>query len=116
MSIVVPKLRLGPVDPPAYGIYPDVPMSVYSSWDAMRSTSLKKLAEKTPAHFRQEIENPGEPTPALILGDAIHAAALQPDRFDSEFAVAGPCSGMTKERKPCSRGGAVRRGGSWFCK
>jgi hypothetical protein len=50
-------------------------------------------------------DNPPAPTPALVLGRAIHARVLEPDRFADCFRVAGRCSADTKGGERCSRTG-----------
>lgn len=80
----------GPTTPVERGLFPGVPAEEYHSWDAMSASRLKILRSKTPAHLRAEMLNPREPTEALILGQAIHAAVLEPDLYRSSFCVVAP--------------------------
>ena len=50
--------------------------------------STLKLMQKSPLHYKWALENPGEDTPALKAGRAIHMAVLQPKEFDEMYAVA----------------------------
>ena len=43
---------------------------------------------KSPAHYKWALEHPGEDTPALRFGRAIHTAVLQPREFNKRYAVA----------------------------
>src|SRR5690606_210938 len=61
--------------------YPDVPADVYHRWPAASQTVLKIMRDRSPAHARQYMLTPPEPTPAMVLGQAIHMAILQPDLF-----------------------------------
>jgi len=73
-----------PVKP---GIFRDVPRNDYHAWDAAHATGLKRF-EKSAAHAREAMLHPPEPTAALDVGDALHAAVLEPVRFATEYAVA----------------------------
>lgn len=49
-------------------------------------STLKHLA-KSPAHYRQAVDNPGDDTDPRKLGRATHLATLEPERFRSEVVV-----------------------------
>lgn len=56
---------------------------------------------------------------SLDFGKAVHCYLLEPDVFDAEYAVSGPCtaelaSGQRKG-KPCGSPGRARRDGEWVC-
>lgn len=53
----------------------------------------------SPEKFRYYKDNPIEPTPALIFGQAFHKMALEPDSFNNEFAVLPNVDRRTKEGK-----------------
>jgi len=58
-------------------------------YDALRRTSwsqLKWLAV-SPAHYRWHLDNPPEQTDAMRLGSAFHGLTLEPEQFDSQFAL-----------------------------
>src|SRR5690606_4148843 len=73
---------------PEPGLYPDVPADVYHRWPAASQTVLKIMRDRSPAHARQYMLTPPEPTPAMVLGAAIHAAILQPDVFARQYVRA----------------------------
>ncbi len=83
---------------PTIGIHRDVPADTYHQWGAIGSTNLSQLA-RSPAHFRHARDNPAEPTPAQVIGDAAHLCILQPDLFPSRYVVAPECDRRTKEGK-----------------
>lgn len=85
---------------PAPGIYDGVPRSIYESWPAINQSKLKLFADpRTPAHAKHDLDFPPEPTEALNLGDAFHAAILEPARFEAEFAKAPKCDRRTTAGK-----------------
>ena len=58
----------------------------YNSLPGIRRSDLWKM-KQTPAHFKYAIENPEDPTPALIFGQAAHKYILEPETFFDEFEV-----------------------------
>lgn len=80
ITVVQPTIEV-----PEPGIYPDVPAEVYHRWPAASQTVLKIMRDRSPAHARQYMLTPPEPTPAMVLGQAIHAAILQPDLFREHY-------------------------------
>src|SRR5690606_22333784 len=76
LTVVQPTIEV-----PEPGLYPDVSADVYHRWPAASQTVLKIMRDRSPAHARQYMLTPPEPTPAMVLGQAIHAAILQPDLF-----------------------------------
>ena len=68
------------------GIYHDVPFDEYRSIQAANASSLKML-DKSPLAYLHACTNISNSTPSKTLGTAIHAAILEPDRFDSEYTV-----------------------------
>ena len=81
---------------PKDGLYRSVPMSEYETWEAINH-SILHILEKTPMHARYAKTVPREPTPALEMGDAFHAAVLEPERFEAEYAEA-PCIGRKTKK------------------
>jgi len=43
---------------------------------------------RSPAHYRASKERPMVATPAMIRGDAVHTAILEPERFELEYILA----------------------------
>lgn len=71
----------------------------YREHTGVSRSQLQTLLTKTPLHFKYELENPKEDTPALSFGRAAHKMVLEPSSFDEEFAVAPVCDRRTKEGK-----------------
>ena len=70
----------------------------YRSHPAISRSELWKIRE-SPEKFKYLKENPTEPTPALIFGQAFHKLALQPETFSDEFAVMPQADRRTKDGK-----------------
>lgn len=68
------------------GFHPGMPSAEYHAIDAVSSSRLKHLA-KSPAHLKQEIDYPSEPSDAMRLGSIIHCAFFEPDIFDDQYIV-----------------------------
>lgn len=64
--------------------------------DCIGSSGLKKFADYSAAHYREEIENPKDPTPAMVVGSAFHSIALG---FPDEVAVKPNINRRTNEGK-----------------
>lgn len=81
----------------------DMTNEEYHSAPGISKSHLDAIAGKSPMHYWQKHINPErEPfnkTPALVLGDAIHAAILEPHKFETEYAAAPACDRRTKEGK-----------------
>lgn len=71
----------------------------YREHKGVSSSQLKILFNKTPFHLKYAEENPTEDTPALLFGRAAHKRILEPETFETEFAVAPECDRRTKEGK-----------------
>lgn len=78
-----------PAEPPPFepGVFHDMSAEQYHAIEAMSASGAKEM-RRSPMHYRYWRQNPAEPTPALVLGTAIHAAILEPHKFESEIAVA----------------------------
>lgn len=63
----------------------------YHSGPGISKSHLDCIAGKSPLHYWHKYLNPDrepeEPTPAKVLGSAIHSIILEPDLFDEEFAI-----------------------------
>lgn len=78
------------------GIYYDMPHKEYHSIDALSRGRLSQL-KKSPAHMKYYLDHPEErDSEALILGEALHALVLEPDTFNSRFAVEPEVNKRTK--------------------
>lgn len=58
----------------------------YNKAPGIRRSLLWEL-RKSPAHLRWRMDNPPDATPALIFGQALHAAVLTPEDYGRQFAV-----------------------------
>lgn len=67
------------------------------------SKSGLDLVHRSPLHFWNRYLNPNRvvepPTPAMVLGSALHTRVLEPHLFDDEYVVAPQCDRRTKEGK-----------------
>src|SRR4051794_13605062 len=65
------------------GIYKNLPAAEYHAIKAVSATALKSLTP-TPAHGRFKLDNQKE-TEAFAIGEALHVAVLEPDRWLKEW-------------------------------
>lgn len=97
---------------PAPGVYDGVPNEVYQEGDGTSKSHLDDIAPEcghTPEHYYDKRlapdREPPKKTDALILGDAIHKAILEPDLFNRnivmlpEDAPQRPTTAMLKSTK-----------------
>lgn len=75
----------------------------YHRGPGISKSHLDTIADKSPAHYWARYINPDrepdEPTPAKILGSAVHAAILEPDLFLSEYITAPEINRRTNAGK-----------------
>jgi len=85
---------------PTPGIHYGVPSETYHSWQALSHSWMQRLRQ-SPAHLLDLIENgPDEPTPAMIVGTAVHCAVLEPEEFEKRYAIRDEdVNGTTKAGK-----------------
>jgi hypothetical protein len=69
------------------GIYEGLDAEAYHADDALGSSSIKVLATKTPAHFREYQRKPVKPSSKMTLGSLIHCMVLEPGEEFNRFAV-----------------------------
>jgi len=97
------------------GFHPGLPEDDYHRL-AFASASFLNAMRRSPAHARERMLHPQEPTPDMRFGTAVHLAVLQPAAFRQAYAVADQCKGQTDRGKRCSRMGSVRfEGVDWYC-
>lgn len=101
-------------EPPEPGIYRNVPPEEYHKWHACSNSQISKLL-KSPAHLKAYLEDDSDDTSTQRLGRQVHAAALEPDRFDDKYETIGACQGTTNAGKQCSYNGKVLRMGESYC-
>lgn len=62
----------------------NMPIDEYHAHPAISKSGLD-LIDRSPAHFRYQAER--EPTRAMVIGQAIHAAILEPERFAEDYLL-----------------------------
>jgi len=81
------------------GFHPDLAFPDYLALDRL-SPSGAKVLTRSPAHYRHHRDYPPAETPALRIGKATHALALEGHHaFDRAFCVAPECDRRTREGK-----------------
>jgi len=65
----------------------DLPDSEYHTANGI-SVSQLKHADKSPKHYKHNLNNPQEATPAMLFGSLFHKMNLEPDKLESDVAVA----------------------------
>lgn len=89
------------------GLYPNVPFAEYLRYEGLSQTALK-AGLRSPKHLRHAATQAARPpSPAQILGEALHTRVLEPERFASRLEAApvnprtgeayGPTSKMYRE-------------------
>lgn len=68
----------------------------YNQAEGIRRSVLWEM-RKSPAHLKYKLEHASEPTPALIIGQALHCKLLTPENFDNEFVILPNVDKRTKE-------------------
>jgi hypothetical protein len=58
----------------------------YHAADAVSNSLLTKV-DKSPAHALAYLQGESETTPAMAFGTAFHSCALEPEKFDEQYAV-----------------------------
>jgi exodeoxyribonuclease VIII len=86
------------MDAPEPGLYDRIPFEDYSRWDAVNHSRLRHF-DKTPQHARHAMLHPKDSSEYQELGHAIHAALLEPQRFDDSYVVAPDVDRRRKEGK-----------------
>lgn len=76
----------------------DMPEAEYHARPEVSAHQLMKMLE-CPAKFRDYVDHPPEPTPAMIFGSRFHTALLEPLRYGNETCVMPD--------------GMIRRGKAW---
>ena len=99
------------------GWHEGVAMGTYLADPAVSASKLWKLHSTTAAHLRHELEEPvDDTTDPQELGNLLHTAVYEPDKFAGRYVVLGTCAGKTKEGKSCSYQGSIYRDGQSWCK
>lgn len=75
-----------------------LPFADYLAIPALSSSGAKHLL-RSPAHYRDAMDNPKPPTAAMRIGTSVHIGALESDQFDARVACAPVCDKRTKVGK-----------------
>lgn len=65
----------------------NIPIEEYHTGPGISSSDIKDLVNGTVEAWLYKKKNPKAPTPALILGNAIHTAVLEPDQFSARYCL-----------------------------
>lgn len=76
------------------GIIHNLPFSKYCELERLNNSGIKLIVNHSPFHFKNAER---DETSALVIGHAGHTAVLEPDEFESRYAVFP--EGMTKTTK-----------------
>ena len=72
------------------GLYPNVPFAEYLRYEGLSQTTLK-AGLRSPKHLRHAATQAARPpSPAQILGEALHTRVLEPERFASRLSSLTP--------------------------
>lgn len=80
------------------GLYPGLSYEEYQGLDAVNHSLLEPF-RRTPAHAREAILHPKEPSDAMALGQAFHVLVLEPAKFVARYVVPPKVDRRFKEGK-----------------
>jgi hypothetical protein len=75
-----------------------MPAKRYHADKSIGHSGIVKML-KSPAHLREYLDHPHQPTPAMAFGTAVHTYVFEQERFAEEFVVAEKFDRRTKEGK-----------------
>lgn len=70
---------------PKDGIHRGIPMGDYLRFDGWHKGDIEGILAESPAHVMARRELEEEPSDAAAFGTVVHAAVLEPDRFDQDY-------------------------------
>lgn len=95
------------------GIYRDIPASEYHALKFASASRLKVLKDSCPAQLKFQLDNPQEPTRAMVMGHATHSLALENTKA---VAVADKCCAkLGGGQGRCKSNGRFLDRGQWYC-
>lgn len=68
----------------APGVYPGMSYAEYHRIDAINNSGLTDML-RSPAHFREALLHPRDPTEDMAFGQAFHTATIEPARFGDDY-------------------------------
>lgn len=87
-----------------------MPADQYHAHPAVGHSGLARII-RSPAHYQEYMSNPPEPTLAMVLGTAFHAALLEPERFSQSFVLAPKLDRRTKEGRAAAEAWVAENAG-----
>jgi hypothetical protein len=102
------------IEPPAPGIYYDMPAAQYHKIRGASASRLKIL-RRSPAHLHYAMLHPAPPTEAMVIGSAVHCRVLEPDRFSREYAIMPKFDRRTKIGKEAAAHFEIENMGKQIC-
>lgn len=81
--------------PPSVGAHPDIPAQNYHSWPILSSSVLREM-RRGPAWARRSFLGQTPQTEAMELGELIHCAVLEPERWKRSYTF--PPAGIKRNR------------------
>jgi len=78
--------------------FANLPNSQYHQSEGVSKSGVMLLL-RSPQHYRAAYETSREPTPAMLLGSLVHTLVLEPEKFESEYAIAPQVDKRTKAGK-----------------
>lgn len=89
------------------GFYPDMTRDEYDEELCLNQSTIKAACEKSMMHAYMKLVNPTAPTPAMIIGKAMHSYILEPDTFYDLFAEMPVTDGNAKVSRASAKGATV---------
>lgn len=80
------------------GVYPELQNEDYHAAPGLSKSGMDLLL-KSPAHYRAAKDTDHEPTPAMLMGSAVHTAVLEPDLFEKKYVPSPDINRRTKAGK-----------------
>lgn len=101
------------------GIHEGVSMGEYLALPYMNASGLEEL-RRSVLHYRHSLTDEREKTDALVRGEALHMALLEPLLFGGYYVVPEPCTQELKsgkrEGEPCGNPGVLlHEDVGWLC-
>lgn len=91
----------------------DVTNEEYHSSDSVGHSGLVRIM-RSPSHYKESLDAPREPTPAMAFGTAVHAAILEPSLFVKSYGVAPKFDRRTKDGKAAAEDWEKNNAGKLF--
>lgn len=79
-------------------IISDLEFVNYLATPGLSNSQLNHL-KKSPAHFKYYLQASRKQTDSMLIGEAVHCRALQPELFETRYATRPSVDGRTKEGK-----------------